>query len=46
VSSDDPYSYAGGSVKFLGGSPKPDRSKDRSQTKCNPPVLVGGWAWC
>jgi hypothetical protein len=33
--------------KPLAGSPKPDRSKGRSQTKCSPLILqVGGWAWC
>jgi len=33
--------------KLLGGSPKPDRSKGRSQTKCRTLVLqVEGWAWC
>jgi hypothetical protein len=33
--------------RLLAGSPKPDRSKGRRQTKCNPLVLqFGGWAWC
>jgi hypothetical protein len=32
--------------ELLVGSPVPDRSKGRSQTKCSPLVLqVGGWAW-
>jgi hypothetical protein len=44
--SDDPYSCAGRGRK-LAGSPKPDSSKGRSQTKCSPLVLqVRGWAWC
>jgi hypothetical protein len=31
---------------YLVGSPKPDRSKEMSQTKNDTLVLqVGGWAW-
>ncbi|GFR59517.1 hypothetical protein ElyMa_005387400 [Elysia marginata] len=33
----DPESYAGGSFKLLVGPPKPDRSKDRGQTRHSPP---------
>ncbi|GFR85519.1 craniofacial development protein 2-like [Elysia marginata] len=35
----DPESYAGGSFMLLVGPPKPDRSKDRGQTRHGPPHL-------
>jgi len=42
--SEDPKSYAGGSL-LLVGSPLPDRSKIMAQTKIGTLVLqVGGWA--
>ena len=34
---DNPESYAGESLVLLVGPPKPDRSKDRGQTRYDPP---------
>jgi hypothetical protein len=42
--SEDPKSYAGGSL-LLVGSPLPDKSKVMAQTKrCTLVLQVGGWA--